>query len=1666
MDAFSEPVRRWFDRAFPGPTRVQASGWPVLTRGRSALLVAPTGSGKTLAAFLWAIDRLCFGLPPRGPDGGADGEGHGGEEAAGVQRGVRVVYVSPLKALAYDIERNLQSPLEGVVRAARKLGVPARPVTVDVRTGDTTPRERRRQLRRPGEILVTTPESLFLLLGSRAAANLRTVETVIVDEVHAMAATKRGAHLALSLERLAELTGGREPQRIGLSATVRPMDLAAEFLGGDRPVEIVDASEPPNIDLQVVVPMPDMEAPPPAPELLPDGGGWPRGMETSGLWPSVFPRILEAVRRHRSTIVFVNSRSLCERLAQRLNELDRRTRDGGGVDSGDDDREAFFDREGADDAEDEEPLARAHHGSVSHERRREIEGALKAGRLRCIVATSSLELGIDMGSVDLVLLVEAPGSTASGLQRVGRSGHAVGERSRGLIFPKFRGDLLECAVTAIQMRRGAIESMRLPENPLDVLAQQIVAMCCGRERTVDGILALVRRARPYRGLGRNLLAAVLDMLVGRFPSEEFADLRPRLSWDRGRDVLTARRGADFLVRMNAGTIPDRGLFTVHLGPDGPRVGELDEEMVYESRAGDTFLLGASAWRVTEITRDRVIVRPAPGEPGRMPFWHGDGPGRPPELGRALGAFVRELGGRQGAEARRWLETEAPLDPHAVSNLCAYVEEQLDRTGALPTDRAVTIERFRDEVGDWRVCILTPFGARVHAPWAMALERRIGHRFGFEVQTLWTDDGLALRFADTDELPAAREFLLDPDEVEDLVVEQVASSPMFASRFRENAARALLLPRNRPGKRTPLWQQRQRSKNLLSVVRRYPDFPILLETYRECLSDLFDLSGLVDLMAKIEDGEVRVDDVETPAPSPFARSLVFSYEERFLYDEDAPAAERRAQALTLDRELLRELLGTASLRELLDPEVIRAVEEEFQGLAPDRRPRHEDDLQDLLRRTGGLTRGEIEARAAPEDAGEWLALLERQKRAVEVELAGNAGGQPVTATADESARRMWVAADDVALYRDGLDAALPGGLPEDLLAPRPAPLESLLRRYARSRGPFAAADAADRFGLPGGAVEPLLAGLEEAGRLVRGEFRREGGGVEWCDREVLRRIKRRTLARLRREAEPVDGAALARFLGRWQGVDASVVAPVRPAPSDRGPGSSSSSSAPAASAASAAAPAHSAAEARRRASPATASGRALGRLREAVAQLEGVPLSWQTLVGHILPARAPGFRLDMLDRLATAGELLWVGSGRLGSRDGRVAIYRRERFRHLVREVDGAAAERAGEPDEGWTGTPHGAVLERLATRGACFTFDLVGGVAGAGDWGEMDVEAAIWDLVWAGRITNDTFLPLASLGRRRRSVAGRSPRGLPRGWRRGPRAGTAAPGLRGGVPGGGAGGVPGGLRGGVSGGVRGGLSGGMPGGRRGRAGMLAGGRWSLVADLAAPGEPVSDTEWAHATATLLLDRYGVVAAETARAENVPGAFEALYPVLREMEEAGHIRRGYFVHGLAGRQFALPAAVERLRRERRATAKRGPLEVLPAVDPANPWGAVLPWPQLGAAADSDDRDSPNGGRRRRGRSGPRRVPGAWVVLRAGSPCLYLEAGGQGVWTFASLGGDPEPGEAWAALRDLAGRRRRRTLRLRRIDGGPARESPWTATLDACGFEQDPDGFRISRLLPAV
>ncbi|HVH05903.1 MAG TPA: DEAD/DEAH box helicase, partial [Myxococcota bacterium] len=837
MEAFGPAARTWFTESFERPTPVQARGWREIAAGRSALLLAPTGSGKTLAAFLWAIDRLS--REPEAPTSG-----------------VRVLYVSPLKALVYDIERNLRAPLIGVRRTGERLGVAARTPRVAVRTGDTPARERAAQARDPAEILVTTPESLYLILGSAQRATLRSVDTVIVDEIHSLAPTKRGAHLALSLERVAALAE-RDPQRIGLSATARPVGEVARFLGGDRPIAIVDASEPPALDLEIRVPTADMTrpiAPPPregaeAPKrrarvadtgrsgsLLGELAARELPDPALGMWPAIEAELLADVRAHRSTIVFVNSRGLCERLAQRLNEL-----------AG-------------------EELVRAHHGSLAAGQRREIEESLKDGRLRGIVATSSLELGIDMGAVDLVLLVESPGAVSRGLQRVGRAGHKVGEVSKARIYPKHRGDLLEASVVCRGMEAGAVEALRVPRNPLDVLAQQVVALCAVEPWSVAELERLVRRAAPYRELSREALVGVLDMLSGRYPSTDFAELRPRLVWDRESDVLRARQGAGKIALLSGGTIPDRGLFPVRVGADGPRIGELDEEMVYETRVGQTLTLGATTWRVAEITRDRVIVSPAPGEVGRLPFWKGDGPGRPIELGRALGAFVRELGERSRFDAIAWLRETGRLDELAAGNLADYVDEQRTATGTLPTDRAITIERFRDELGDWRVCILSPFGSRIHAPWALAIEAALSRDAGFEVQTLWSDDGIVLRFADAERLPDREVLVPEPEEVEDRVVEQLGQSALFAAQFRENAARALLLPRRRPGSRTPLFVQRLRAQNLLAVARQFPSFPIVLETYRACLQDVFDLAGLVELLRAIRAREVRVEEVETAQAS--------------------------------------------------------------------------------------------------------------------------------------------------------------------------------------------------------------------------------------------------------------------------------------------------------------------------------------------------------------------------------------------------------------------------------------------------------------------------------------------------------------------------------------------------------------------------------------------------------------------------------------------------------------------------------------------------------------------------------------------------------------------------------------------------------------------------------
>jgi ATP-dependent Lhr-like helicase len=1469
LSHFSQPTRDWFAESFAAPTRAQELGWPAIAAGGHVLLHAPTGSGKTLAAFLSCLDRL-FGEP----------------QPAG-RPSVRVLYVSPLKALTYDVERNLRAPLAGIRRTAEREGRQLREISIGSRTGDTPADARRRFAKQPPDILVTTPESLYLVLTSQAREALRGVETVIVDEVHAIAGTKRGAHLALSLERLNALTA-TPPQRIGLSATQRPLETIGAFLvgaGDERSVQVVDAGERKQLELEVIVPVEDMarmgeDLPP---EEQP--GGPAAGPEARrSIWPSIYPRLLELIRAHRSTLVFVNSRRLAERMAARLNELA------------------------------EEELVRAHHGSIAREQRLGIEEALKAGKLPALVATSSLELGIDMGAIDLVVQVEAPPSVASGLQRIGRAGHQVGAPSVGKIFPKYRGDLLEAAVVVRRMLDGAIEETRVPRNPLDVLAQQLVAICAMDRWTVDDLHALVIRAHPFRDLSREQLEGVLDMLSGRYPSDEFAELKPRVVWDRSSGMVESRNDARVVAITSGGTIPDRGLYGVFLageeGGRGRRVGELDEEMVYESRVGEVFLLGASSWRIEEIKPDRVVVTPAPGEPGKMPFWKGDGIGRPVELGRAIGAFVRDLEPMKPDAAAERLQHDHALDPLAARNLLAYLADQREATGTLPTDRQLVVERFRDELGDWRVCLLSPFGGRVHAPWAMAIQERLAAD-GTEVQAIWTDDGIALRLPQAVEAPSDDVFALDPDELDDLLMTALGGSALFAAHFRENAARALLLPRRRPGQRTPLWMQRQRSSDLLSVASRYGSFPVILETYREVLRDVFDVPALKELLAGIRSRQVRVTAVETRSASPFAQGLLFDYVGSYLYEGDAPLAERRAQALSLDRELLAELLGADELRELLDPAATTDLELELQALAGSRRPRTVDGVHDLLRRIGDLRADEIAARVDELDAANAVTELERDRRVVRVRLAGE---------------ERWIGVEDVARYRDALGASPPPGVAETWLEAAdpsaPPPLDGLLLRWARTHAPFVASAPAGRWGIALAHVQERLVALVASGQLLEGAFHPGGSGLEFADADVLRSLRRRSLARLRREVEPVEPTALARFLPAWHGIGSR------------------------------------------------ASGH--DRLLEVVGQLEGYPLPASVLERDVLAARVRDYTPRLLDELGAAGEVVWIGRGTLAADDGRVALFRRDRAELLA---SAGAFEPADRPD----GPAHDELRRHLERRGASF----FGGLRAAAPSARSDDELldAVWDLVWAGEVTNDTFAPLRALA-------------LPRSRSRYVRPGRAA----------------------------------------GLGPPRAAGRWSLVADLV--GEGRSPTERSHAAAIGLLERHGVVTREAVLGEGLAGGFASVYPVLRAMEEAGRIRRGYFVEGLGGAQFALPGAVDRLRAEREPSLDSGPATVLlAATDPAQPYGAVLPWPRRG-----EDERLPL-----------QRVAGAYVVQVGGAAVLYIERGGRGILTLPAAD-DPELLElALSALPGLlAPAGPFRELRLERVDRVPPAESALAARLRAIGF----------------
>lgn len=1400
MNGFGPATRSWFRARLGEPTPVQVEGWPVLAAGEHALLVAPTGSGKTLAAFLVALDRL-LRAPPR---------------AAG---GVRVLYVSPLKALAYDVEKNLQVPLAGIREAGAALGLPLAEVTVAVRTGDTPERARAGFRRDPAEILVTTPESLFLLLGSAAREALRDVETVIVDEVHALAGTKRGVHLALSLERLERLTA-RPAQRVGLSATVRPLEAVAGFLGGRHAVRVVDARARPRLRLQVEPWLAGVETPPEgdSPEAcfpLDRGGGWSAQQR----------RMLELVRGARSTILFTNSRRLCERLALRLNEL-----------AG-------------------EELARAHHGSLSHDQRAAVEQALKEGRLRALVATGTMELGVDIAWVDQVLLVESPGSAARGLQRVGRAGHQVGGVSTGWLFPRHRADLVECAVLARDMLRGEIEALVAPHNCLDVLAQQLVAVVADGEVPADALYALARGAYPYRGLGRAPFDALLAMLSGHYPSGALADLAPRLAWDRATGLVRARRGAGLLARLNAGTIPDRGLYGVFLGAGGPRVGELDEELVFESRVGDVVQLGASSWRVVEITRDQVHVVPAPGETGRMPFWRGESPGRPAEVGRALGRMVRELGALDPDAAAARLVADHALDLRGARQLLDVLAEQRAVTGELPTDRCLVVERFLDEVGDVRICLLSPFGARVHAAWALCLEARLARRGGVVPQTLYGDDGLVVRVSGGEAEPPLAELVPEPEEVEDLVVERLVDSALFAARFRDNATRALLLPRNRPGRRTPLWAQRIRSQNLLATVRAWPDFPILVETFREVLQDVLDLPGFLEVLEAVRTGETRLHEVETAGASPFARSLVWRWTSQWLYELDGPAAERRAVAGGVDRALLRELVGDADWLVVLDPEVFAEVEAELQGTAPDWRAVDRDQLHDRLRRVGDLSMAEVEARCAG-DGRAWARALEREGRVTRLTL----GGEP-----------RLVADLDQALY--------------DLAGAEH--FEAILRRWARTRGPFGAGDFARRYGLPAGVVEAALAGLAGRGLVVRGRFHPGRADPEWADPEVLQRLRRRSWERAKGVATARPAPVYAGFLARWQGVGGG------------------------------------------------AGG--LGRLREVVAQLEGCPLPFGELEASILPARVTGYRPAMLDELGAVGELVWVGHRPLGGDDGRIALYRRERVAALV-----------DRPEPGALSPGEARLLDALEARGATFLYEL----RALGESLEA-VLADLWSLAWKGLATNDAFGPLRAM------AAGRARRGS----------------------------------------------------------LAAGGRWSTVSRLLAP---VGEPEKALARAELLLRRYGVVGPRAARHEGLPGAGSAVWPAWRALEEAGRARRGWWVEGLGGGQFALPGAVDALRAEPGA----GTL-VLAATDPANPYGALL--------------DA--------GLPGFRRAAGARVVLVDGRLAGFVERGGRGLL----LGGTGDRAAALGALAAVSG------LRVERVDGGSPFAADLAEAFRTAGWRLTPRGW---------
>jgi ATP-dependent Lhr-like helicase len=1492
---FHPIVRAWFERTYGEPTPPQVLGWPSISAGEHTLILAPTGSGKTLAAFLWAINHLV--------------EQH---LAGDLDPGVRILYVSPLKALNNDIERNLESPLQAIRDEAHRTGHKLPIIRSAVRTGDTPQSRRTAMLKHPPDILITTPESLYLMLTSKQARNMfRTVQYIIIDEIHSVCGNKRGVHLSVSLERLQEIAT-QELIRIGLSATQRPLEKVAEFLGGfqwegetlaPRRVNIIDAGRKKTMDLRVECAAPDFS-------LLPQ----------ESVWPLIFTDILEKIRRHKTTLIFVNNRRLAERVAAKLNEMV----------AGDDNDGAAAGRNfnlyavpmkmtGPDSpglsepvaaAQPASPFVQAYHGSMSRHAREQMERDLKDGKLRALVTTSSLELGIDIGSIDLVVQLQSPKGVARGLQRVGRSGHLITAESKGRILPSHREDLVESAVVARAMLEHDVEMTTIPTDCLDVLAQQIVAMVSIEEWDTDGLFRLVRRSACYRDLSRTLYAGVLQMLAGRYTDEAFRELRPRISWDKVNNTLRALPGSGRLAVTSGGTIADRGYFGVYIEDRKTRVGEVDEEFVYETRTGDTFILGSNVWRVIEMDANRLIVRPAPGQAARMPFWRGEGIGRSFELGKKIGEFRRAMASRaDGPDCLQWLQREYPIDSRAAWNIQEYFRRQQTGSGSIPHDHLVLVEGFRDEIGDPRIVVHSSYGRRVNGLLGLVLAHRLQAMTGVESQMLYNDDGILFRCPDRDVLPLHLFDGLTAQEGQDLVLEELLSSPLFGGQFRQNAARALLMPKMAPGKRTPLWLQRLRAADLLQVARRYSDFPIVIETVREVLNDVLDFQHCTEILRALESGAIRVQTVQTEVPSPFTASLLFDFIAVYMYEWDQPRADRQSQYLAVNRELLAEIVDLESAPSLLRPEAIDSVEQYLQHVSTGTRARSPEELMELLIRVGDLTEEEIVARCDG-DGRAMLHELAADGRAVPVFIANGT---------------RWIAGEEKTIYQS-LDA-------EDHA-------RHVLGRYIQSHGPVTSSELAQRFGFQPERVEAIARNLERNSSLLRGRFRPSGlpssGEEQWCYRPTMERIHRQTISILRREITPSSPGEFTGFLLHWQHVN-----------------------------------------------PAARMTAAEG-LEECLAQLQGLPLPSEIWEREILRSRLRDYGPAAMNELASRGIIVWAGAG-----PGRMkCLFRGEAGYFLPTEAD-----------EDALGAPARRILEYLRHNGASFYSDLRSG----GNLSLSAINAGIGELFWDGWVTNDVFTELTGIRRSTRMAQDapveRVELVLPlRSPGRSRIVQTARKAIRQ---------VPGWT-----------------------------GRWSLVRSPGVLGSPGDEEEIAARQAAQLLQRYGIVAREFYRREDLlPWPLVALQ--FQRMEMRGEIRRGYFIQGLSGMQYALPAAVDELRRLKSEQVERQPVIVINACDPANIYGPGIELPGRGE-----------------GQPAPGRLPGNFVALCGGTPILWIENLGGKIWTI----GRPETEQVTEALTLLADRsklppqiRPFREIILEYWDGERPARTAWAGVLRQLGFK---------------